>query len=120
MDTGRRCVLAISIARSNAHPEAKPVCDAPSIRKGESNIATSAPPDVGAGPEAGVVVDEILVAAFLIELDIQILEFVFPAPAKVRPVARCGIVTADQTHRKSCCGNRQVLLREGHPAKTQL
>src|SRR6266566_3502166 len=120
MDTGRPCVLAISIAGNNAHPEAKPVCDAASIRKGQCDVATTARADVCGGPEAGVVVDEILVAAFLIELDIQILEFVFPAPAKVRPVARCRIVTADQTHRKSGCRNGEVLLREGHPAKTQL
>src|SRR6266571_9575485 len=113
MDTRRRSVFGISIARSNAHPEAKPVCDAPSIRKGQCDVATTARADVCGGPEAGVVVDEILVAAFLIELDIQILEFVFPAPAKVRPVARCGIVTADQTHRKSGCRSGEILLGEG-------
>src|SRR5437867_413989 len=120
MDTGRGSVLGISIARSKAHPEAEPVCDAPSIRKSQSEVATSAPPDICGGPEAGVVVDEILVAALLIELEIQVLELVFPAPAKVRPVARCGIVAANQAHRKSGCRNGEVLLREGHPAKTQL
>src|SRR6185369_10975654 len=120
MNTRRRCVLGIGMAGCNAYPEPKSVCDTPTIRKRQGHVATTAREDIRRSREASVVVDELPVRSFLINPQIHILQFVFPAPAKVRPIARSGIVTADQTHRESGCSNGKVFLNEVQPAKSQL